>query len=195
VITSSPAITGIDGYFDTKNYGTLGVSDNLSDSSQIVGYNVWRTDETGTGPYTKLNGAPVTATTYVDTYPPTLEAGTFDYYVTAVYNDSQTGTFLCESPGSDTVEVEFPAIGINETGSGSIVIFPNPATEVVNVKSDAHLLISMVSVSLFLVLYYTVTTSSLVQLFRHLTLSVCIFIQFGKQLLLMSGYTTADLIS
>ena len=137
VITSSPAITGIDGYFDTKNYGTLGVSDNLSDSSQIVGYNVWRTDETGTGPFTKLNGAPVTATTYVDTYPSTLEAGTFDYYVTAVYNDSQTGTFLCESPGSDTVEVEFPAIGINEAGSGSIVIFPNPATEVVNVKSDA----------------------------------------------------------
>jgi hypothetical protein len=137
VITSSPAITGVDGYFDTKNYGTLGVSDNLSDSSQIIGYNVFRTDETGTGPYTQLNGAPVTATTYVDTYPGTLEAGTFMYYVTAVYNDSQTGTFLCESPGSDTIMVEFPAIGINETGKSSVMIFPNPATEVVNIKSDA----------------------------------------------------------
>ena len=88
-------------------------------------------NETGTGPFTKLNGAPVTATSYVDTYPPTLETASFDYYVTAVYNDSQAGTFLCESPSSDTITVNFPAVGLNELGKGAVQIYPNPATEVV----------------------------------------------------------------
>ena len=62
--------------------------------------------------------------------------GTYKYYVTAVYNDTVPNTFLCESPGSDTVTVLFPHVGITEIGAGQIMIYPNPATELVNIKSD-----------------------------------------------------------
>ena len=100
---------------NTGNYSVMGVVENLSDSSQLMGYNVYRTDETGQGAFTKLIG-PVTVTTYADTYPPTLESGTFRYFVTDVFNDSETGLMLCES-SSDTITVEFPAVGINEVTS------------------------------------------------------------------------------
>jgi len=106
-----------------------------ADSSVLMGYNVYRTDETGVGPYTKLNASPVTALTYVDTYPSTLIAGTFKYYVTSLYNNSEDNTPLCES-SSDTVSVTFPATSVNELTSGQIMIYPNPANEVVNIKSD-----------------------------------------------------------
>jgi hypothetical protein len=115
----------------------MGVVENLSDSSQLMGYNVYRTDETGTGAFTKIAG-PVTVTTYADTYPPTLESGTFRYFVTDVFNDSETGLWLCES-SSDTITVEFPAVGINEVTSGEISIYPNPATEIVNIVSSYNI--------------------------------------------------------
>jgi hypothetical protein len=80
----------------------------------------------------------VTATTYLDVIP-NAEAnyGHYKYYVTSLFNDSQANTFLCESPGSDTVDVQFPAVGVNELGAESVVVYPNPATDVVNVKSGA----------------------------------------------------------
>jgi len=56
--------------------------------------------------------------------------------VTSVFNDLSTNTFLCESPGSDTVTVQFPAVGIAEPGIGHISVFPNPANELVNIRSD-----------------------------------------------------------
>jgi hypothetical protein len=137
-ITSSGALVGFDGFFDTGNYATTGPVDNETDSSQIIGYNVYRTDVGAQPPYNKLNASPVTATTYTDVIPlPESNYGLYKYYVTALFNDSQANTFLCESPGSDTVEVQFPAVGINDPSAGSILIYPNPATEVVNVKSEA----------------------------------------------------------
>ena len=120
---------------DTYNHTPMGIQKSVSDSSTLIGYNVYRTDETGIGAFSKLNASPVTATTYVDTYPSTLEDGTFLYYVTVQFNDSQTGLPLCESP-SDTIEVTFPAVGVNELTNGQIMVYPNPASELVNVKSD-----------------------------------------------------------
>jgi hypothetical protein len=120
---------------DTYNHATMGIQKNASDSSTLMGYNVYRTDETGTGPFSKLNSAPVTVTTYVDTYPSTLEDGIFHYYVTSTFNDSETGLPLCES-SSDTITVEFPAVGVNELTNGQVMVYPNPATENVTVKSD-----------------------------------------------------------
>ena len=136
-ITDLSALRQIDGYFDTKNYGTFGVR-NDADSSQIIGYNVYRTDVGAQPPYNKLNASPLTATTYTDVIPNTAaNYGHYKYYVTAVFNDSQENAFLCESPGSDTIDIQFPAVGIDEPGNSSIVFYPNPATDVVNVKSNA----------------------------------------------------------
>jgi hypothetical protein len=122
---------------DTYNHNVMGVEHTASDSSSLIGYDVWRTDETGTGPFSKLNGTtPLTVLTYTDTYPSTTEPGkTFKYYVTSNFTDSQTGAALCSAP-SDTITVTFPAVGINELTNGQVMIYPNPATDLVNVKSD-----------------------------------------------------------
>jgi len=120
---------------DTHYYGVMGIETDQADSSALTGYNVYRTASTGVAPYAKLNASPVTATTYVDTYPSTLVSGTFKYYVTSLYKNSDDNTILCESP-SDTINVIFPALGVNELTSGQIMVYPNPATEIVNIKSD-----------------------------------------------------------
>jgi hypothetical protein len=109
----------------------------VSDSSVLSGYNVYRTNELGVN-FAKLNASPITATTYVDTYPSTLEDGNFKYFVTTLYKNSADNQILCES-ASDTILVTFPAVGMNELTNGQIMIYPNPATEVVNVKSDFNI--------------------------------------------------------
>ena len=107
----------------------------VADSSILFGYNVYRTAETGIPPYTKQNPAPLTVTSYTDTYPSTLVSGIFKYYVTTIYKNSADNQTLCESL-SDTIQVIFPAVGINELNNSQIMVYPNPATEVVYVKSD-----------------------------------------------------------
>ena len=124
---------------DTHNYGVMDAT-NAADSSALVGYNVYRTDETGTGPFTIINTAPVPTTQYADTYPSTLETGTFHYFVTALFQNSQKpelGT-ICE-PHSDTIEVLFPAVGINDLTNSAISIYPNPANDIVNVTATANI--------------------------------------------------------
>jgi hypothetical protein len=125
----------------TTNLGThesvqvpLTMTDN-AEGSELMGYNIWRTDETGIPPYNQLNSSLLTDTTYTDVYPDTLSVGEFYYYVTAIYNNEADNSFLCESITSDTVFV-FIGAGINEPGSGAISIYPNPATNYVTVKSD-----------------------------------------------------------
>jgi hypothetical protein len=105
-------------------------------ASIIMGYNVYRTDSTANMATThKINSSIVTGLTYTDVLPLT-GVGNYKYNVTAVMNDSITNTFLCESPYSDTVAVQFPHVGISEIGNGQIMVYPNPATDNVNVKSD-----------------------------------------------------------
>ena len=132
-IAASRAPAGI-----TTNAGFLTTNQmtdsEVSDSSVVTGYDVYRTNELGVN-FAKLAG-PITATTYVDTYPPTTPNGSiFKYYVTVVYKNSDDNEILCE-PSSDTITVPFFPVGLNELTNGQIMIYPNPATEVVNVKSD-----------------------------------------------------------
>jgi len=100
----------------------------------VKGYNVYRTDSTAHN-FHKINGAIVSGTTYTDIIPLT-GLGNYKYFVTSVYNDTVANTFLCESPGSDTITVQFPHVGIVEIGNGQIMVYPNPANSNVNVKSD-----------------------------------------------------------
>jgi len=97
-----------------------------------MGYNVYRSDAGAA--FVKLNSNVVTATTYVDNTVPATPSVTLDYFVTSVFNDSQANTFLCESPGSDTVSF---VTSVNELKSSDLQIYPNPATEIVNVKSSS----------------------------------------------------------
>jgi hypothetical protein len=117
----------------------IAIADNQSDSSILSGYNVYRTAETGVGPYTKLNPSPISATTYVDTYPSTLVAGTFKYFVTTLYKGSSDNNYLPCEPSTDTITVTFPAVGINELTNGQVMIYPNPANDFVNVKSNTNI--------------------------------------------------------
>ena len=119
--------------FLTTNQMTDG---EVSDSSVLNGYNVYRTNELGVN-FAKLAG-PISQTTYVDTYPSTLVTANYKYFVTTLYKNSADGQILCES-SSDTILVVFPAVGMNELTNGQIMIYPNPATEVVNVKSDFNI--------------------------------------------------------
>ena len=127
---------------DTHNYGTMQLS-SVPDSSSLVGYNVFRTDSTGQGQFFMLNTAPVTTTSYVDTYPSSLTPDptkSFCYYVTALFQNSQNpgAGVICE-PASDTTCVDWPAVGINNLTNSSISIYPNPANDLVNVVSTTSI--------------------------------------------------------
>jgi hypothetical protein len=56
----------------------------------------------------------------------------FYYYVTSVF--PTYGSATCESDSSNVEEVIF--IGIDQVNEGKISIYPNPATDNVQVKSD-----------------------------------------------------------
>lgn len=129
-VSNNPAAT-----FLMTNQSSYVSTPDVADSSILFGYNVYRTAETGIPPYTKQNSAPLTVTSYTDTYPSTLVSGIFKYYVTTIYKNSADNQILCE-PSSDTLQVIFPAVGINELNNSQIMVYPNPATEVVYVKSD-----------------------------------------------------------
>ncbi len=110
--------------------------DNQAATGTLTGYNVYRTDSTANvASYHKLNTNPVAGTTYTDVLPLT-GLGSYKYYVTSSFNDTVTNAFLCESPKSNEITVQFPHVGIIEIGNGQILVYPNPATDNVNVKSD-----------------------------------------------------------
>jgi hypothetical protein len=129
------------GSIDSQDHTTMNylTDNNGADSSLLIGYNVFRYDDNAAGiiDFHKLNATVQSATSYMDVIGlDTMKYGTYKYYVTAVFNNSQTGAWLCESPGSDTVTIQFPAVGISQITGGTIMIYPNPANDVVNVKSD-----------------------------------------------------------
>jgi len=125
-----PNTNGINAIFNTGGTG------GTNGKSILKGYNVYRTDSTANmSTIHKLNSALVTDTVYTDIIP-LVGWGNYKYCVTAVSNDSVTNSFLCESPYSDTIAVQFPHVGIMEIGNGQIMVYPNPASDNVNVKSD-----------------------------------------------------------
>jgi hypothetical protein len=120
----------------TKFYGTKGIYADNPEGSIVAGYNVYRTDTSGHPPFNKLNSSLVLVTNYRDIIPNQVSTyGNYKYYVTAVFRDTVANAILCESPGSDTVSVKWPAVGIVEIGDGQIMVYPNPANDNVNVKS------------------------------------------------------------
>jgi hypothetical protein len=142
-VTGTPNPTGLnkhgEGHFESGDHQTMGVLlDNQSDSSALQGYNVYRTAGIlGTGAFGKINQTPVSGTTYVDTHPANTEPGAiFKYFVTDLFNNSVDNTFLCES-SSDTITVQWPAVGINNLTGGEIQIYPNPAKDLVNIVSTS----------------------------------------------------------
>jgi hypothetical protein len=130
-------VTMTNRHIDTHYYGVMGGETDDADSSVLTGYNVYRTGPTGVAPYAKLNASPVTGTTYVDNlvapYPP--DGSTFKYYVTVLYKNSADNQILCES-SSDTIVTHYWPVGLGELNSGQIILFPNPAAQTLNVKSD-----------------------------------------------------------
>lgn len=99
--------------------------------SILVGYNIYRSDLTGNGPYVRLNTAYCVDTIYVDNIPPGIE-GTYCYYVTSVF--SWMSYSVCES-SSDTVCFEIP-IGVTKIPDPKVHIYPNPVTDELIVESD-----------------------------------------------------------
>ena len=99
----------------------------------ISGYNVWRTDSTGSpSTFHRINGSPVKELSFTDFL--THNPGVYKYYVTTVMNSGVTNGFLCESIAGDTVTVS--RTGIQEAGTAGISIYPNPADEQVIIKSN-----------------------------------------------------------
>jgi hypothetical protein len=127
---------------DSYDHSVMGVRETLTDSSMLMGYNVWRTDP-GSGalpPYHKRNTTLISGTSYQDVIGlDSVNYGYYKYFVTAVFNDTQANAWLCESLGSDTVTIKFPAVGIENITNGSIMVYPNPANDYVNVKSDYNI--------------------------------------------------------
>ena len=102
-------------------------SDFLYSTSEsiLVGYNIYRSDLTGSGVYVKLNTAYCVDTIYVDHIPPGIE-GTYCYYVTSVFNWMNVP--FCQS-SSDTVCFDIP-LGLNKITGPQVHIYPNPVTRV-----------------------------------------------------------------
>jgi hypothetical protein len=118
------------------NTGTGRIVPDAPMGSQLLGYNVYRTADNATAPFTKINTNVVSALTYLDVHPSTTEpTTTWKYKVCAVFQDSlNPGPVLCE-PCSDTITITFPAVGVNDLTSNSLSIYPNPANDLVNVVS------------------------------------------------------------
>ncbi|MCX6305232.1 MAG: carboxypeptidase regulatory-like domain-containing protein [Bacteroidetes bacterium] len=138
-LANTRVATGVNNHPAYLSTNQVSINDNgsVADSSVLLGYNVYRTSGTGIAPYAILNGAtPVTQTTYVDTYPAsTPDGSTFRYFVTVLYKNSANSDIICE-PATDTIMVPFFAVGLNDLANRQIMIYPNPATEIVNIKSD-----------------------------------------------------------
>jgi hypothetical protein len=105
--------------------------------SQLMGYEIYRADSTSTvfNPIHHITSS--ADTTYQDVHPSsTMPPFHWRYFVTAEFQDSLNPAppYLCEPP-SDTITINFPAVGINEL-TNTISLYPNPANDVVNIVSS-----------------------------------------------------------
>jgi len=100
-----------------------------TDSRDLLGYNVYRSDDFRVT-YNKRNTNLITDTSYVDVVP---AHETYYYYVTSVF--PTYGSATCESDSSNVIPVVLVGTG-NQLNGGKIMVYPNPATDNVVVKSD-----------------------------------------------------------
>jgi hypothetical protein len=92
----------------------------------FLGYDIYRSDG-GSGNFAKINGSPVNDTAYTD---PGLIPGQYDYYVVSVYEECSS--FI----SSDTTTVDV-ITGFPDNQGVHLKIFPNPATDAVNIISPS----------------------------------------------------------
>ncbi|MBE0434114.1 VCBS repeat-containing protein, partial [candidate division WOR-3 bacterium] len=97
----------------------------------IAGYNVYRSDNAG-GPYTRLNDALITGTTYDDH---TIPAGVTRYYCVTAQIKAGTESRLSSEVAGSTGIAEY-ALGAPVPRRLSIA--PNPAKDVVNIRCMIH---------------------------------------------------------
>jgi hypothetical protein len=97
--SNSPMVIAVSGTGVTTVSHSATLNWIASTSTNVVGYNVYRGTQSG-GPYTKLNGTPVAATTYADS---NVTAGTTYYYVVTAVDS--TGA---ESAHSTEVSAAIP---------------------------------------------------------------------------------------
>ena len=91
-------------------------------SKSLLGYNAYRD-------VTKLNSTVITNLFYDDL---NVTPETYEYTVTAVYDAG-------ESVPTDPVIVKIIGVSIDEIGKQAIQVYPNPASSIVNVKSDFNI--------------------------------------------------------
>ena len=93
-------------------------------SRSILGYDIYRQDY-GSGSYNKINSDPVADSSYLDA---SLPAGEYSYFVNAVLAECNYVT------PSDTITVDV-ITGIHNSRADRIGLFPNPASEILNIAS------------------------------------------------------------
>jgi hypothetical protein len=106
--------------------------------AEPAGYNVYRTDETGLPPFLLRNPSLVPGNTFSDNIGP-VPGGIYSYYVTAIFDDPMIPEPLCESLASDTVVVS--TVGIPGKPMEGISVFPNPANNTIQIKSDRNIVL------------------------------------------------------
>jgi hypothetical protein len=94
------------------------------DSSTLQGYNIYRSDDEMVT-YNQINTSLVLDTTYVDM---DVAYGAHYYFVMAAFAE-------CDSDSSNVVMADV-VTGVNPLHGGNILIYPNPATDNIFVKSD-----------------------------------------------------------
>ncbi|MCX6287734.1 MAG: T9SS type A sorting domain-containing protein [Bacteroidetes bacterium] len=117
----------------TKNLNT-----SRSDSSILMGFNIYRSDSSGKPPFTKLNTTLVTDTVYYDTLPAGLHSNYFSYYLTTRFNESGINVYLCESPPGDTLKVT--SLSVTELSETEVLVYPNPSSADIIIKGAGSIL-------------------------------------------------------
>jgi len=124
ILTSQPIVNASAELSSAGLHDPIGQSFNETDASSLEGYNVYRSDDNQVT-WNMLNTSIVPDTTYADMGVP---YGEHFYYVSAVFTE-------CESEPSNIIMVDV-VTGINQLTNGSVQVYPNPATEIVSVKSN-----------------------------------------------------------
>ncbi|MCD4745640.1 MAG: T9SS type A sorting domain-containing protein, partial [Bacteroidales bacterium] len=107
----------------TLSKGPISLSPNtiFSPNKALLGYNVYRDGS-------QINTSLVTDLFYDDLG---LSGGVYEYYVTALYDEGESGP-------SNTVTVDV-ITNIKDYNIDNTVVYPNPATSIINIKSDNNI--------------------------------------------------------
>jgi len=122
--TGTPSMGSFASAVENGMGGSFSKKFNPSESKELVGYNVYRKNP-GSTTFNVIGYT--TETNYTDNVTIT---GLYQYYVTAVYENPNG-----ESDPTNTITVDV-ITGIEEMIFSSTSLFPNPASGIVNIKSD-----------------------------------------------------------